>query len=262
MRFTILLLLTLISMASCVKYQFATVSSNMKTSEMNEHIIENDTVLIKYTFPGENCPVRITIHNKLNIPLFIDWKRSAVVVDNESFSYWSDKADLQGTAQGLEVSWTPTGSTATTTFSGQITRSESVSFLPPASFKQIQPVTIRKAFFELAGSKSDHAENFNIGALPVYGFYYDFQPEESPMKYRSFLTLSTDPSFNQVITIENEFWVSEVFETTTPPSTYFRDTENFNKFYTKRTTGVGTLMGVMGTAVLLTILLSSEGEGE
>jgi hypothetical protein len=90
--------------------------------------------------------------------------------------------------------------------------------------------------------------------MPAYGFRYDYFIEDSPLKYRSFLTVSTHPLFSDVSTYESEFWVSEVFETTISPRKYFKDPENIKKFFTARSTGVGTFVGLTGVALIAVLL--------
>jgi hypothetical protein len=251
----VLFLVIQVWLTGCAKYQYAAVSSNMKENARNEHILENDTLMIKYVFNGQNCPVTVSIQNKLDIPLYVDWKRSAVMLNDQSYSYWNDKATIRGTTDGAEIQLTSVVSSAHSSFTGEIVRDESVSFIPPRSFKETSMISIQDDFFELPGKKGEHREELIIGDSPVYGFLYEFFKEESPLYYRSYLTLSTSSSFTNPVTYENEFWVSEVFETTSRPERYFQDKENINKFYTTKTTGFGTFMAVTGV-VALALLLS------
>jgi hypothetical protein len=221
-------------LASCMKYQFATVSSDMIENEVNEHILENDSVQIKYTFHGENCPVKILIRNKLDVPLYVNWKQSALILNGQSYAYWNDRATFNATVNGSEVDLTSQLSSTNATVNGEIIRQESIVFIPPGSFNQTELITVQDDFFRLSGRKKDHREKIYIQELPVFGFQYEYSKEDSPLQYRSFLTLSTDPLFSHVSTYENEFWVSEMFETTIPPNTYFKEKGNHNKFYTRK----------------------------
>lgn len=56
----------------CIKYQYATVRSNLETNEHQEFFIDNDTLMIKCSYYGEGGPVLISIQNKLNMPLYVD----------------------------------------------------------------------------------------------------------------------------------------------------------------------------------------------
>lgn len=251
---TVLLLVIQIWVTGCMKYQFATVSSDMAQNPMNEHVLENDTLVIKYTFHGADCPVKVLIHNKLDVPLYVDWKRSALILNGQSYGYWNDKASLRATSTGSQIQWTSAVSAAQSTITGEITRDESVGFIPPRSFKQTDLTTVQGAFVKLTGDRKDHRDVVVIADMPVSGLQYEYFREESPLTYRSYLTVSSDPSFRNSSAYENEFWVSEIFETMVPPKTYFKDPNNRNKFYRSKTTGIGTFMGVTGIVALLALL--------
>ncbi len=238
-------------LTGCTKYQFGMIASDMKENVSNEHVLENDTLMIKYRFHGENCLVTIAIQNKLDIPLYVDWKRSAVVMNGESHTYWNDKAIIHGTVHGTGIEATPLASSDDATFIGEMIRDESVSFVPPRSFKETSMITIQKEFLRLPGNKADHREEYIIEGTPVDGLHYDFFREESPFVYRSFLTLSTSPTFSNHFTYENEFWLSEVFQTTTGPKRYFRDNQNINHYYTSKTTGFTKVMAATGIIIIV-----------
>ena len=56
-------------------------------NERGDFVQENDTVRISYRFWGENAPVTITIYNKLDEPLYVDWGRSALIIDDVATTY-------------------------------------------------------------------------------------------------------------------------------------------------------------------------------
>lgn len=218
-------------MTGCLQYQFATVSGNMNETALNEHLLENDTLIVKYVFHGANCPVTITIVNKLDIPLYVDWRRSAVIVNNESFSYWNDIGTFRATANTSQVWWTSSINTAHADIKGEIARNEPVSFIPPASYKERTPVVLNPDYVTLKGRKAEHRDLLTIGQQPVSGLQYEYFKEDSPFRYRSYLTVSTDPDFKRSHVYENEFWVSELFQTTASPGRFYMAVQNRNKFY-------------------------------
>ena len=220
-----------LSMTSCLQYQFATVSSNMKETLLNEHVLENDTLIVKYVFEGANCPVTIYVENKLDIPLYVDWKRSAVIVNDESFSYWNDIGKFQATASTFQVRWTNSMATSHSDITGEITRNEPVSFIPPASYKQMTPVVLNPDFITLTGRKADHRDLLTIDQQSVSGLQYEYFKEDSPFRYRSYLMVSTDRDFKNSQLYESEFWISDLFQTFVSPKLFYQDAQNRNKFY-------------------------------
>ena len=88
----------LFCMSSCSSYYYSVLESNDTIGEKNEDkdfVIENDSVFISYCFYGENAPISITVYNKTDEPLFVDWQRSALIIDDVATSYYQEKAPIQ-----------------------------------------------------------------------------------------------------------------------------------------------------------------------
>lgn len=237
-----------------MKYQYATVSGSMKKNDQREFIIENDSLTIKYTFNGINCPVNISIFNKLDIPLYIDWKRSSLILNDENESYWNDVEGIKVTQRGHEIKWTPTVSTTQSTITGEITRDEPISFIPPHSIKQRKAIEVNPEF-RLTEPKKSHRIKIPIENGTTTGLQYQYIKDNSPLCFRSFITLSTAPSFAQSFTHESEFWVDEIIQTSLTPKDYMKDKTKADKFYKSKLTSFGTFVGI--TAILVTTLILS-----
>ena len=74
------------SLTSCVTYQYATIESDLRKNAVGEIIQENDTVQLRYRFSGRGCPVVVQVHNKLDVPVFLNWDRSAIVLDGKTLN--------------------------------------------------------------------------------------------------------------------------------------------------------------------------------
>src|SRR5258705_9998756 len=61
-----------------------------------EFIAENDTCRITYNFCGEKGPIHISIYNKTNKPLQVDWKKSAVIFGENAVSYFTSESKING----------------------------------------------------------------------------------------------------------------------------------------------------------------------
>src|SRR5215211_6890458 len=86
--------------SSCYTYQYFTVSSNyLSKNEENEFIAENDTLKIVYHFSAYNSSVKLTLYNKTNEPLEINWKKSALIINEKATSYYSPNLLLNGSVR-------------------------------------------------------------------------------------------------------------------------------------------------------------------
>ena len=96
--FTCLLSL-LFSLNACSSYYYSMLSSDKRivgVNEYNDFVQENDSVRIIYNFYGEDAPVRITVFNKLDEPMYIDWQRSSLIIGDKAVSYYKEVMPVQG----------------------------------------------------------------------------------------------------------------------------------------------------------------------
>ena len=91
-RINYLLLFLILLLGSCTssKYYYSTMSSNdpyTSKNEKGEFVITGDSVDIIYSFYGRNAPITIGVNNKGSRPIYIDWRRSGVVIDEKSITF-------------------------------------------------------------------------------------------------------------------------------------------------------------------------------
>lgn len=211
--------------SSCVTYQYATVDSPLKKDDSDLLVVETDTVTITYDFRGEDGPVKIAIFNKLNQPLYVDWSKSALIVENLRRSYATNQATLEGSANGSEMKVSRSYSTQDVGFKGVITSRESVSFIPPRSLVNEQQLNLSPNLIApaTAGSRY-HTEK--IKGVNVKSYYYN--QISSPFRFRSFLTLSFKEDMSDPIYFDHSFWISKIDETELTPSDF---SDQSNQFY-------------------------------
>ena len=221
MKTSILFFVAATLFATGCTYQYATVSSNMNQPDHSGFVTENDSVRITYKFTGRNCPVQITVYNKSDKPLYIDWKKSAVIVDMKSYTYWRDEAVFNAESKSSQVRWSDVFSTTTTTTtSGTITRPESLIFIPPHAGIDASMVSIKQDPFKFGPDETPEKVDLKkTSAVTYYGTIRYFDEQHTPFRYRSYLTLSYEDTFKNSFAYENAFWVSEIMQTTASPKT-------------------------------------------
>ena len=92
----VLSVVALFCMSSCSSYYYSVLESNDAVGEKNDDkdfVIENDSVCISYCFYGEDAPISITVYNKMDEPLFVDWQRSALIIDDVATSYYQRRCN-------------------------------------------------------------------------------------------------------------------------------------------------------------------------
>src|SRR5574339_6831 len=74
--------------AGCQSYQYMTVTGkNINENVHHNFAMENDSLVLIYSFAGYSGPIRMRIENKLDKPLYVDWNRSSLIVNDRSIGY-------------------------------------------------------------------------------------------------------------------------------------------------------------------------------
>lgn len=210
----------------------------------NEHyVFENDTIKIDYAFCEEKGVLAFKITNNLNVPLYVDWSRSAFIRNDEKFNFWIDEVKTKAVAyyQGYNTSENYWRNVYTSFQNGHIvnygipytlgltegqtlsasstTRPEKVSFIPPHSFIIPPPRTLLH-LFNVSGTKlrtdRDYIEvtGYNSDNKPVKmrRYFAGYAQKESILNFRNFLMLSTSKDFINEFFVDNGFFVSNISE--------------------------------------------------
>lgn len=181
-------LLSIILLSSCSRYYayHANGLGNISNTQ-DECVYENDTIKIVYDFWQDGGKMSFYLYNKLSIPLFIDWKNSALIINSNKFAYWQDKEIKQGSSTRVAYHGISTGSESSTTV-----KDERVSSIPPHSkIKKIAPDRLR-----------------SNPRPKIDGF---------EMNFRNFLAVSTYEDVKADAYIDNEFKVVNIEESRQMP---------------------------------------------
>jgi hypothetical protein len=197
-----------VGMCSCIKYQYLSVNSNLSHEEGKGFVLNADSVQISYQFSGTNGPVQIEVLNKTSHPLYLDWSKSAIIVNGEVHSYWKNESAISAVADGkIDVSDKQT-TYSSHSISGKLTGPSSTDFIPPNATLKRSPVALAPDFFNHTTS-SENKRTEGKGAFIVVINEYD--SANSPMQFRSYLSISNALDFTTVSTFDHSFWISHVY---------------------------------------------------
>jgi len=205
------------ALSGCTEYQYITLNSNLNKNENKEFNVENDTVSIKYKFSGQNFQLSQTIFNKLQVPLYIDWQRTSIIVNGKQLSD-SIYEDQTG-------------------------------YIAPQSKITIVSNPLMEQFINLKPLEAIPQAVVNKGENNDWTLL-TFDKETTPLYFRNYLTLTTHDDFTYPMNIDNSFWFSELLQNTSSPS--FETKKRLDQFYLRRTTGFGKVLGwTAGIAVIV-----------
>jgi hypothetical protein len=210
---------------SCYTYQYFTLKNDhLQQNNKHEFVLENDTLKITYNFNGKDCPVVISLFNKASKPLLIDWKKSAVIVNDTAISLYSNAYQINGQETGARF-----GHVYSANLSGKVVGHEETAFIPPnASItRSLITLTVQPIEINEFGSQKKVG---NINQTSIKFQEKEFASQNTPFQFRNYLTFKfqgEEKEFN----IENSFYVSNVkFTMASPP--VVGDTSG-NTFYIK-----------------------------
>jgi hypothetical protein len=187
----------IIILSGCSRYQYISINSNIPQTENKDFVIENDTVIIRYTFAGQGLPLIMTLYNKLLQPVYIDYSRSTVIINN----YQKEGAVFNEGEPG---------------------------FIAPRSYVKLKSVPLRVAFFN-PGSQ-DTIKKVVFGSKT--GKKHTYNEESTPFFFRSILALTTYEDYIYPTFFDYSFWVSDVIESRSKPAS-IKDLQP-NQTYIKR----------------------------
>ena len=67
------------------------INSNKAKLSKDFFVYENDTIKISYSFWANHGLMAFSIYNKLDKPIYIDWKNSSFIYNSNKLNYWIDE---------------------------------------------------------------------------------------------------------------------------------------------------------------------------
>lgn len=226
-----------------------------------DFLYENDSLWIAYCFKGEDAPIEITVGNKLDIPLYVDWARSALILDGKAYSYHTDKVDHSSATQTTSYGrYIPGGLEYSESFTqGSSTLPKHVSFIPPKAMINHSSLRLAARFDEIDKKEYSNAklvsrdgQNFDIKRI-------DYDIDSSPLAFSSYLTIYSKP--DKIRAYTSDFYITTLLRTKLRPNELPNDmADRGDIFYQeKRANNTGWYIlanvAVVTTSVALDVIL-------
>ncbi len=172
---------------------------------------ENDDVKVVYWFWADHGVMSFLFWNKTDMPVYIDWKKSAMINNGKRLSYYTNQYasnyKAYGTAYGLE--WLDvfndyySMSSSTKLSRESLVKGERITFIPPKSY-------ITQAFYNLTANiyfdvTDRNTEEETINFCKVY-----VSRSNKDISFRNFVTYSFSENFTTENYIDNEFHLNKV----------------------------------------------------
>jgi hypothetical protein len=223
-----------LSITSCTTYYVSRVSSTnaVKNEQSGEFTIENDSIKVTYSFASLQAPVKVTVRNKLKIPLYVDWSKSALIFDEEATSYVPERTAFTANLDSDDRK-DSTQKSNNRYIRGRISTLTTNSFIPPNAKVETKTIFLKSPAFQPLPNKA----LFNREDLPGFKkrikvYSADFSRSNSPIVFRSYLTFYTSPDpAGKSFALDNEFYVAKSFRTSTAPSKFLDYNSSFSDVF-------------------------------
>ena len=197
-------------------YQIFEIESiKMIVNENNDFVFENDSVKITYNFWAECGLLSFSIYNKLDKPLYIDWKKSSYIENSNKRDYWVDEEQANSASfYGNYFYYGAYKSYGVSSSSTTKVKIERITFIPPKSkYNRCQFYLLPISYYKLDKDLSfDEVQRQDKPKKNTKVYRINFTKESSPLVFRNFLAFSLTENFKDEFYIDNEFYIETIKE--------------------------------------------------
>jgi len=205
--------------SSCSTYQYFTLASSEVRKDTSKRFSwENDTVQVVYDYYGYGGPIWMSITNKTDKPMYINWKKSAIIENGNATSLYNSNVQLSGSFEATR-NWRSTSGNIASSF----TLPDGMDFIPPGS---------RVAKDLNLSIRTSPVSNQNLSGVPQQlktGTYagaasytmYSFDPAASPLQFKSYLTFVLGDNNVTEFAVRHSFYAQSIMVSSQPPQ-YFK----------------------------------------
>lgn len=201
------------------------ISADILTTGEN-FVFENDSIKLTYSFWGDKGVLTYSLENKLDKPIYVDWKSSSFIVNGKKFDYWEEKiiSNTVTTGSSTELTYRIPYNHYTVSVSAQgfESRSNSVTekpekstFIPPHSYTEKMTFLIYPYdYFDLNcnSTKTEMESSRDNPKKKTKVYATNFEEKNSPIKFRNYLSFSFSEDGSKAFHLDNGFYVSGIKE--------------------------------------------------
>jgi hypothetical protein len=198
-------------------------SSQLSKNDNKQFTWENDTMRLIYNINGKGGPFRVDVYNKTTQPLYVNWKKSALIRDERMTSYFDPNVAVYGEGNTVGYAIGRGVASSSTQFSGSFALPEGLDFIPPGSgISKDLPYIARSG--DLVTFVSDSLPKEKIAGLDgTYESKYQrvrYDEKGSPIKFKSYMTFTLGTQTSPEFAVTHSFYVGEVLQTGSAPDMF------------------------------------------
>ena len=223
MRRILLILPVAFLFTSCYTYQYLTLDApGMSKNEKKELVWENDTMKVVYNFNGEAGPMSLSLFNKTDKPLYINWKKSALIRNANSVSLFNPTVIVSGVAATAGYASHSGYSRSLTGFTASFDLPEGTDFIPPGAYANKALSTVMQ-WDAVTLADIEQLPSEKIVTPDGIAMKYKrvvFDQHQSPVYFSVYLTFVLGFNNNIEFAVQHSFYAKEVLATKESPDIF------------------------------------------
>lgn len=221
--FIFFLLLASLLLPSCTTYYYSSVESyenQLVANEDGSFTTSHNDISVTYSFKDLGGKVMYEINNESGDPIFVDWSRSVLIAEDYAVQYKDNTAHFGGNVNTVTYRFSNSDYvTSSGSVSGQIVLPQNELFVPPHSKTVYSPMSLSRVL-DVRQFPQTAFDKRVEGASEV--FFITFSEKDTPLKFRSYLTIVNDRDKSQTV-FENTFFIAEIVKSSSQNPLLARD---------------------------------------
>jgi hypothetical protein len=220
-------IVAILLLSSCASYQYFTVdSSQLPKNDQQYFVMDNDTMQLSYSFAGSGGPLTITVLNKTDQPLVVDWNRSALICNDQSYGLAQTNSTFAASTTGTRYTMT--------SVSGTVTVNPGMEMIPPktkitrATVDLDQTLTPGKMI--LSDTARKHILQAPDGSLISYK-QMQVEESQSPIRLKSYITFTIGQGTGTSFVESHSFYIGQMMQSAYKPSSFYLYQPTGNQFF-------------------------------
>jgi dUTPase len=196
---------TIVILNSCMQHHYIAIgTTNQQAVQTKQQIAVADSAIgVTYVFDGLYKKMGLTLTNKSNNAIMVDWRKSAIIINGKSNSIYNSIAPFSSTSVAAQTLIQPALQT-----SGVTAIPEANQFIPPASTITKYDVVM---WFDASSYITPTEKKLVKTGLNNTNQKFtgkQFTNAESPLQMRIYITYTSKSDIEKVI--ETSFYATEI----------------------------------------------------
>ena len=219
--------LILLLFSSCVTYQYFTVDSLQVPKDAQQSFsLENDTMRLTYSFASAGGAMTVTVFNKTSQPLFINWSKSALICNDQSYSLAQGNSSF--VASSVRTGY------GVADLAGTVNVNPTLEIIPAQTKVSRTPINLNVTLplLRIAMPDSSQKQQLHLDDGGVLS-YWTLATDEthSPLRMKTYLTFVIGPGNGTEFTESHSFYIGKVMQTRYDPNIFKLYHEGGSQFY-------------------------------